>query len=1176
MSEENKVFIKEFSPLIGVWVDETVSKNFAKLNIDIHEYFKMILHRDTNRLPKWRYLNLNEKYSKVPEDKMYEETHKKCYRILEQSGSKFLTSSFIADFSTNTVKPNGKKEIFSIESILDETEWYQDVFAELSESPRDKILTYADLPRYILSFVSKPTEQKNLIVNLPQHFQQELSSHIKEIYRQYVVTFSDQDPDTVTLTPKSHPVTIKFDKEARSNLFSYSIMEKYQKDEPKKESNYCYSKELHEEIVQTLKIVLETRIPYFINSIIPEMTQKKQQALKASTRFTFFSSSKQQNEDYPNIMFRMAIDQVILGNLEAAKMGLTELLSIKTINQYSKLWEVKFFLFHILTNQENIDYDVLEQLFYELIPSNLDFRILYLLMYITTMETRKGGNEFTKQQEMFLRKILNYQYPKLLLLYPVIGMCYERIAGVCLMSQRLRHAALLLLFARDFYGRKLGNDLFAGHALRCAAFVQHLLTLSDDHGKVFGCGMNNMNLLNNSPVVAHASWEQLNARSLKVVAKFLNRCDLNEYLPFLYFYLFSHCYSDKFAEKIFKGMMDSLNRIDKPGNEFQNIKLPYFIVNSNATLIPYGTPEYFGYKKEWFDILARLWEQKTRETDNYRKKWGIVTKDSQLAVPYYIVCNEPAFLKMEIFRENAAVPLRLGNIHVVSESLPNSIKLIEPKTRSNTKVPFESKTKKQETTFFNKNKTEIKMPLPDSSFIETPFCDEFTSQTTINARKDGKQQKDTLKLTVVPKTPSQFTIESLSFSFWDIATMNVATPQFLIQSLSNQPSLYVTSKDFPKVTAYGEISQFTITVSNIGDAPVKRLFCVHDSPFVIHITENRILNTSKQETATSIPIAIEPIITDPENGIGPGEEIELSCYLIGQSAKTFIHMLWYFEGNPPLTWRSFARELVVDSNVHEIVQVVPYYDPRDRSKLLLYTTLMPTDEDVKICGAKYMNRKFKKFNGAIEDRATNTHDGDFFTSDWGTFLLEEENQENDGNPQNDDERWRNSFIDPQEQGGFLLCKSQINKKKSRDYGLREEELSQKDQKFMKQHQIPRYGIAAFPLRFNIECNTKLEIEENEMKTVPVTLIIINQSKETIQNISVLAKRKLETSPQILFWVGHTSYHQIDFQPNSSQKFNFELLIRKPGYYNVSSFCIVLSNGKQIHVPFKHYITVSLF
>ena len=1022
MEEREKYNLYEYSPVIGVWVDDAVSAELDKENIDIHEYFKVIQKNEKSRTGNWRYFNLNEKHDYSANDNRWQDLSVECRNILETTGNKFTSQEFIESFTIDSSEP-GKTEKFTIDTLKNECEWFGKVYSKLSKSPRTQLLTYSDLPRYIISFVTKPTDQKHLIVNLPIDFQNELIPKIKVIYRQYTVKV-DTNTHQVTLLPHNAPVKFNVDKEKTSDLF--------QTEEIKKK--IAFSPELYKEIVETLHTIKFKKIPKFLDSISMEVTQKRQQAIKSVSKFPFFQSSKLKNEDFQNITFRFALDQLVVGNLEYAKTLLLEALS----KGYSKSWDVTFCLIHVLI-EIGAPLEEIEQRFYELIPQKTDCRIMYLLMHITSKIT--STKPFTRQKEMFLTRLLKREFPKDILITAIIGMCYEKMAGAALRDNRTRHVTLLLHYASEAYGKKMGIDPFRGHALRCNAFVQHMITADENHKEIFTCGGDNFEVLTNTQSIVTARWEELNTTTMNIIAKLLKRCELSYALPSIYFNLFAHCHSCIFAEKVLKGMLDATNRVITKNGIIQSINLPFFTVEEDASCIAYGTPEFFGYDKENYKTITSLWNKKTRQTSNIRKHWGLKSND---IIPTYLVCNEPAKFRMTIHRNNGSVPLHFSNIHVVSNDTNDSY----PEEKINVRAPFTCETSQE--TIIARRKADEKIEIEENKLIKSSSCDMLTSQVSIDKESDKKPQTAQFDLTLVPRKQNCFTVDSINLQFWDIVPMNVKMPQFKIFGLTNQPSLAVTFKDVPEALNEDEIATFTIRVANVGDAPTKRLYCLYDNPEALQISQNSIIFDNK--------VSVFPVITDEKQGIKPGEEIEIKCYVQGQKSMFSIHMIWYFEANNPLTWRSYASEVTIDR-----------------------------------CNSVKLNE-----NREMEDQ------------------------------------------------------------------------------FIKLHLNSLAQTTTNGMKFNIDCQTKIVIEELQTILVPVKLILTNVSDTTLENIKIVASPRMpneKDNKQILLWTGQTTYITEAIPPKSQKTYDFEILIRKTGQYNIASFIIDVDETYS-YIPYKRFLTVT--
>ena len=1165
--------IRDFSPVVGVFVDPKLNEKLAKFNLDIHEYFKMILEKDANKVPNWRYTNLNKNSADFSEKENFQKFRNSIISYLQQTSSLFINQSFVNDFAVNTKNPNDTVR-FPFESIEEETFWFSDYFALISKYHKEKQSIFSDIPRYIISFVEKPTD--NVFPYFSQKCKKELEENLANIHKQYIVQI---DGENIKLTSSDSGTSFifKIDPNVKSQLFDYDIEERYNIITQKTKESVVFSIELYKELRNILVIILDKQVPTLLNTLIPQNNRDKVLIQKKASKL--FSLRQNPLEEYMDILLRIALDYAIIGDLDASSSTVDELMQFKGSANYIRIKEVKVLRLFLLIHSDKTDYDAIFDAFIDLIPSLDNIVLLYLIMYITKIEVDKNEPNFTPQQEEFLRNIYEFNYGKgFTFIHQTIALCYERISGACLRCDRTGHAALMMVFARKHFSIKdISGQVpsFNGHTLRCAAFVQHYITMLDDHTKVFSCGERNANILKNSPVVAHAKWEMLNSRSLKTVAKYLNKCDLVSQLASIYYYLYSHCYSQKFAEKVLQGILNSANKTNI--ETFPYIRLPYFTVQQNARIIQYGTPEYFGYQKEAYEKFNQLWDRETNEIKNVKSKWGVSDIDNDYINPFYLPCNEPSILRLEIFREAVPFPLQMTHIHAAAEEVPSHINYIEPVAFSSSFLPFNlhNNIKDYEKNSFERRKTDMKIDLPNSDVVQTDFCNEYTMDTIIAPQKDGKPQKSTLQLTFVPKE-KKFVINSFDFTFWKISEVNIRSPPFFIQGITKQPSISVQINGLPKQTAQGEVTKFTIRVANIGDAPLPRLFCLHDAPFALHIVEDNIISYPQKESDESTVISVEPIIIDPEKAIQPGEEIELTCYFMGQQTTTYVRMMWFFEGNQPLKWRKYANEFVVYSNVHEIIQIKPFYDPRDTRNLILTTSFMPTDEDLNICSASFLNRRLTKFNSSKDkNRESNTHDGNLFTRNWSNFIFTQEN--GTGNTDSNDEKegyekWRQSFINKNKQYGYVICKS----KQTHDHNPNKQteksnQTQDNDEIHVKQHPITIVENFLLDFMFKIECETNISLDENKFKVVPVTLFICNNTEEDASHVNIIARNRVDNSKQILFWQGKTKYSNQCLKKKSQESFSFELLIKNAGHYNISSFIIEFSNGQIMKIPFEFYI-----
>ncbi|EAY06222.1 hypothetical protein TVAG_470650 [Trichomonas vaginalis G3] len=1053
--------LHEYYPVIGIWVDESISNKLLKYNIKLNSIFRRIGLAHATKLPGWRYLNLN----KTHDDKS-EKTIRKCVDILKTYGDIFITPDYMMKLKASCLEstPKHLQDFFKLKTFNYEfLPWYQDTFKVLSKSPRNNELVFSDIPRYIIAFIDKATNPKHLLKNVPISFQNRLQNILEEITMPIITDFNEDKSELTFSGEKFHHVVDVSQNSGKLNTI----------------------------LTDLLSDILITRIPENSKKIVQLERNAKLMQAKSSNKFLGLFSNKSKNEGINDHIFSLILALIIVRQFDEARQLLLELLSK---NDYSKYREAKFCYIHLLLLQlapiEDISVHIKE-----ITTDDNDIRLFSLYLLIIHTYTSK---DHLIQSEQHLLQLLKDFPANSLISRAIIALCYERMASKSLIVQRKRHAARYLQIARSYYNRPNGVNPISGNAYRCSVFLQHILTTHDDPSKIFRCGVSDLDVLKHQSTTSTACWERLNAQALKTIARDLDKCGLTQNTPLIYFYLLCHSGNVVFAEKVLRGMFNSYNNL-KDKSIVDNLILPYFIVRKGAKIVKYGSPEYFKYQREPFQPMIDLWEKSNRAMGNIEKIW---IKSKQENPIEFVVCNEPIKFQFEIDVDKCNIPIHMKKTHVIAEVSENKIEI-----QKQNKNSLANKVQNDKEPEFTKSEITKKELIVSDEFIENDFCKMFTKVIDKN-----RQIKE---LEILPLKEKKFQVSKIQFQFWETAQMFMDFPLFNLQSLSKQPTLFVKINDEKDISLNdGEIKKFTISISNIGDSPIKKLYLMHDNPYSFYFSDN---------TMTINGFSVVPIITKSE--IKENEEIILNCLVKGSTMGFVSHFVWFYEANEPLAWRHFVSQLNVLSNSKEIIDVSVFNDPRDGRKNLLF---VHKNSDYTVLRGTFNGKWFEQLNIP----STNNN----------SVYLEETDKSDKI------ETWRDTFTDKSIYGGYVLISAP----------------DKNGEMVVKQFPI---NAKKEIMKFDINCVDSLSLEENDV--IEIDLIIKNISDKSLTNVNVICANE----EQNFVFIGKTIVYVDEIGSLEEKRLTFTAFFTAPGVANIATFFIKAEGVEAISIPFKKYITV---
>lgn len=1074
----NAPVLHEYFPVIGIWVDDAVSEKLLSGDLNLHSFIRKIGSTLASKLPGWRYLNLNKKITGDDEN-----LSKKSLDILQKYSDIFMTPEFMTNLQFNETNllhyDKVKISNYSSSGFNNALPWYLDIFKVLSKSPRDTGLIFSDIPRFIIAFVEKPTNPKNFLENLPISFQNRL-----------------QNIEDITL-----PIYTAYNE-------SISQLQLYESGMTHKVKLSQDNDELLETLTDILSDILTLKIPELTKKLIQVDKNNKHLQNKSSnilSNFFQFSNlfhSKPNSEEFYDEIFMLALNHITVKQFEEARVVILDLL---TKTNYSRLTEVKICYIHIQLSMLAPLSEYINMIT-EIFTSELNFRQLYLMLLIVHSYS---GTQVLLQSEFLLNKLILSFPCKHIIAQSILGFCYERMAVKSIAINRYNHAAFYFFLARRKFFKMNGNKMLVGHSYRCSVLSQHIISRYDDPTKLYRCGVSNTNILKYQDFGFTSCWEYLNSRALKLVAKDLDRCGFDQFNQIIYFYLLAHTSNQKLTVNVLKGMFNAFNKlVDK--NQYNGISLPYFAIKNNVKVVKYGSAEYFKYDSGPYKAMINLWEKNTRTMRNVAVHWGIKRKIE--IKPDIVVVNEPIVIRFNII--NNKIPYCLNKTHlIVEESNINYVKE-SPQSKSLTK-----KVKSLKEPSFVKQKTDMKMPEFSQNSVENEIGK--VSMKVIDIKPLSRD------LEILPTKESQFTVDRMMFQFWETAVMTIPFPHLFMQSVKNQPTLFVIVNDNKEIqTSDGEVQNFKIRIANLGDAPVKKLFCMHDRPYTINMSNN---------TTIINDYAVIPIIT--ESCINPGEEIVLDCISIGGRTGSICHITWFYEGNDSISWRHFVSRLCVSSRVLEDVSTSIFADPKDWQKDIIFAHVDHSSE-VSIVGGKFHGKYFKKIE--MDDIKSDSVN---YENDKSSFYLEETPEDFNYEP------WRDLLYDHNVHDGYVLLSVKNDQEKT---------------EILKQFHV---ATLKCQYRFHVECAGSINFNEND--TVDIKLTVRNVSDSVISNIKITT----DASNREIMWVGKDTHYCQEIQPMSEEYFYFTAFFMNPGIHDVATFIVTDSSGNATHIPFKKYISV---